>query len=107
MKVCVMCGKEVSIERFVSHKATCPQCGGDLHICINCRFHAPSSHNQCAEPRAEHQRTRDRANFCEFFEFRDSAPKSRGARGGDLSIGGGGTQDKEDARKKFEDLFKD
>ena len=106
MKVCVMCGKEVSVERFVSVKADCPHCGGDLHICLNCRFHSPSSHNQCAEPKAEFQRTRDRANFCEFFEFRDCAPKPRGARGGDLSIGGG-ADSKEDAKKKFDSLFKD
>ena len=68
-------------------------CGGDLHICLNCKFYSETSHNKCIEPKAEFQRVRDRANFCDFFAFRASASsKSSG--------------DKEDVIKKLEDLFK-
>lgn len=107
MNICVMCGKEVSTERFTSVKAACPHCDGDLHVCLNCRFYSKASHNQCLEARAEFQRSRDRANFCEYFEYRDSPAPSRSARGGDLSIGGGSADSKDDVKKKFDDLFKD
>lgn len=104
MKVCVMCGKQISIERFVPRKASCQHCGGDLHICLNCKHYSPSSHNQCIETKAEFQRSRDRANFCEYFDYRDSLAKPRSSTGGDLSMGGGGA---EDVKNKFDDLFKD
>jgi len=90
---CALCNKEIALDRPLSRKATCPACGGDLHICLNCRFFSESSHNKCLEPKAEFQRTRDRANFCDFFSFREG-PSSASA------------EQKEEARKKLEDLFK-
>ncbi len=93
MKICALCGKAVEIDKFFSRKSTCPKCSGDLHICLNCRFYSETSHNKCLEPKAEFQRSRDRANFCDYFIFRESASSS-------------GNKDKEDARKKFEDLFR-
>ena len=93
MKVCVLCGKKVEIDKYLSRKSTCPDCGGDLHICLNCRFYSETSHNKCLEPKAEFQRSRDRANFCDYFVFREAAAFS--------SVKG-----KEAAMKKLEDLFK-
>ena len=38
-----------------------------------------TSHNKCLEPKAEFQRTRDKANFCDYFVFiEDSRPHSDG-----------------------------
>jgi len=90
---CALCKKEITIDRNLSRKATCSACGGDLHICLNCKFFSESSHNKCLEPKAEFQRTRDRANFCDFFVFLEGRPSS--------SAG-----DKEEARKKLDDLFR-
>jgi len=93
MKSCALCGKDVEVDKFFSRKSTCPHCGGDLRICLNCTFYSESSHNKCREPKAEFQRTRDRANFCDYFVFSDAGSSS--SRG-----------EKEDALKKLDDLFK-
>ncbi len=91
---CALCKKEISVDKHLSRKAACPACGADLHICLNCKFFSESSHNKCLEPKAEFQRTRDRANFCDFFVFREAATSSSSDR------------EKEEARKKLEDLFR-
>ena len=93
MKVCVLCGKEVELDRYFSRKSTCPKCGGDLHICLNCRFYSETSHNKCIEPKAEFQRSRDKTNFCDYFTFKESASASVG-------------KEKEDAKRRLEELFK-
>lgn len=94
MKCCSGCGKEVSVDRFFSRKSVCPLCGADLHTCLNCRFYSETSHNKCLEPKAEFQRVRDRANFCDYFSFREGAAQKTG----------GSEQDA--ARKAFDDLFR-
>jgi len=93
VKVCVLCGKEVELDRYFSRKSTCPKCGGDLHICLNCRFYSETSHNKCIEPKAEFQRSRDKTNFCDYFTFKESAS---------VSVG----KEKEDAKRRLEELFK-
>jgi hypothetical protein len=93
MKICSLCEKEVRIDKYFSRKSSCPKCGGDLHICLNCRFYSETSHNKCIEPKAEFQRSRDKANFCDFFTFKESLSSSS-------------VKEKEDAKKRFEDLFR-
>ena len=92
MHICSHCRKEVEVDKFFSRKSTCPKCGTDLHICLNCRFYSETSHNKCLEPKAEFQRSRERANFCDYFVFRVGTAIS--------------PQGKEDALKKLNDLFK-
>jgi predicted RNA-binding Zn-ribbon protein involved in translation (DUF1610 family) len=94
MNTCALCGKEIDIDKFFSRKSVCPKCGGDLHVCLNCRFYSETAHNKCMEPKAEFQRTRDRANFCDYFSF-------SGAQAGRQSA-----TDKTDVKKAFDDLFK-
>jgi len=93
MNVCVLCGKEVQIDKYFTRKSTCPKCGGDLHICLNCKFYSEKSHNKCLETKAEFQRSRDRVNFCDYFSYKSS---SMAASAGE----------KEEALKKLNDLFK-
>jgi ribosomal protein S27AE len=93
MKVCSLCNYAVEIDKFFTRKSRCPKCGGDLHICLNCRFYSETSHNKCLEPKAEFQRTRDRANFCDYFLFRESSSVSSG-------------KEKDEAKKRLEDLFR-
>jgi len=94
MKVCALCSKEVEIGRTLSRKETCPHCGGDLHICLNCRFYSETSHNKCLEPKAEFQRSRDRANFCDYFQYREGG-----------SSAGSGSDAAAEAKRKLDDLF--
>jgi len=93
MKKCSLCGRRIEIDKYFSRKSSCPFCGGDLHICLNCTFYSETSHNKCREPKAEFQRSRDKANFCDFFSFKLSSSASAG-------------QDKAGALKALEDLFK-
>ena len=93
MKVCALCGREVEIDKYFSRKSVCPECGGDLHICLNCGFYSASSHNKCRETKAEFQRSRERANFCDYFVYKESAFSPPG-------------REREDTLKKLEDLFR-
>jgi len=90
--ICALCGKKVEIDKYFSRKSTCPKCRGDLHICLNCKFYSETSHNKCLEPKAEFQRSRDRANFCDYFVFREAGSSPP-------------TIEKEDAMRKLEELF--
>lgn len=94
MKICALCKKEIEIDKYFSRKSTCPHCKGDLYICLNCRFYSETAHNKCLEPKAEFQRVREKANFCDYFVFKEGAVRS------------GFEKEKEDVKKKFEDLFR-
>ena len=80
-------------DRHFSRKSLCPHCGSDLHICLNCRFYSEQSHNKCLEPKSDYQRARDKANFCDYFIFRESPAASS-------------EKQKEETRKALEDLFR-
>ncbi|MBI5166313.1 MAG: hypothetical protein HY998_01045 [candidate division NC10 bacterium] len=78
----------------MGREETCPFCGYDLHCCLNCRFYDENAHNKCREPAAEWVPDKEKRNFCEYFEFRESVKKP-------VQI-----EDKERVRAKFEALFK-
>lgn len=96
MARCALCSKEIEVPKEILRKDTCPQCGGDLRICLNCKFHNPSSHNKCLEPKAEFQRFRDKATFCDYFTF--------GAKTSSLTKPT--SAHSEAVKKQFDDLFK-
>jgi hypothetical protein len=93
MKFCALCNKEIEVDKYFSRKSVCPKCGGDLHSCLNCVFYSETAHNKCREPKAEFQRSREKANFCDYFSFRESSVPTS-------------PKEKEETLKKFEDLFK-
>jgi len=78
----------------------CIGCGADLKVCLNCKFHDRGAYNSCREPQAERVVDKDRANFCDFFKFRES-------RGPDETEGRGSGANAEDPMKKLRELFKD
>lgn len=55
---------------------SCPHCLADLKVCLNCRFYSESTYNGCSEPSADRVLQKDKANYCEYFEFRDSSRDS-------------------------------
>ena len=69
MKHCYQCG-ELIVSDYISVRATCPNCGADLHVCLNCVFHDPMSYNECREPQSEMVSDRDRNNFCDYYRFK-------------------------------------
>jgi hypothetical protein len=50
----------------------------ELRVCLNCVRHDPRAAYECREPRAEPVLEKDRANFCEWFDFarRKFTPKA-------------------------------
>ena len=93
--ICFKCGNTHALSARVGRRDTCPLCDADLHCCLNCRHYNRSAHTECNEPQAEWVRDKDRANFCDYFEPRRGAPPA---------IGNSATPN--DARTRFEDLFK-
>jgi hypothetical protein len=99
MKCCHRCGSELKIGSAVARTDSCPHCHSDLKCCLNCRLHDPGANNQCLEPQAEWQTEKEKANFCEFFEFRETSSLSQPGMGGAVS-----SSDR--ARDAFDALFK-
>ena len=94
MKKCHQCGGEwLGEKRQPGFKECCESCSAYLHVCLNCRFHAPHAHNQCQSPTSEWVGDRKKANFCGEFEFRDVTQLIRE------------DSKKEVARASLEDLF--
>jgi hypothetical protein len=99
MKVCHRCGREIQLLAAVTRTDSCPYCRSDLKCCLNCRFFDPGAHNQCREPQAEWCPEKDKANFCEFFEFREVSAAGRPGMGGAQS-------DRDRAKAAFDSLFR-
>ena len=93
MRICWFCTTDTGAGARPSREETCPKCKVALRCCRNCRFYDRSAHNQCREPAAEWVRDKELGNFCEYFEFADRA-----------AAPGSGKPD--NARRKFDDLFK-
>ncbi len=76
MKSCHACGKEVVPPDPVGRKAECPYCRAELRCCLNCVHHEPAAYNQCRELQADRVMEKDRANFCEYFRFREGGTRT-------------------------------
>lgn len=68
---CVFCGGDLSLVDHAQpgRQDECPHCHGNLHSCRQCRFYDAAVRNECREPRAEFVVNKEKANFCEWFEF--------------------------------------
>jgi hypothetical protein len=99
VKLCHRCGREVQLLAALQRTDGCAHCHSDLKVCLNCRFFDPGANNQCAEPQAEWCPEKEKANFCEFFEFRETAAAS-------LPGYGGAQTQRDQARSAFDALFK-
>lgn len=83
MYTCFNCGAQwESTLRQPAVKETCEGCGAYLHCCRNCTFHRMGYPNACYIPDTEKVADRQRANFCDEFEFISVATqKKRSATG--------------------------
>ena len=66
---CHQCGWEWTIAGQPGRSETCEGCRADLRVCLNCLSYDPRVAQQCRERRAEPVEEKDRANYCEWFEF--------------------------------------
>ena len=67
----------ILLDGVVGRRATCPECDGDLHACLNCRHYDATAGNECREPHAEKIVEKDRLNSCELFQLGDGAAHRR------------------------------
>lgn len=79
----------------VFRSTLCPKCGGELKICKNCRFYCPGAQWDCRETIPEGVSDKERANFCSYFKYKEGGPEN----------GGGENTKKDEAKKKFDQLF--
>jgi hypothetical protein len=71
MYKCHQCKRTIDLNDTIGRTETCPFCDADLHCCLNCQFHDPGAYNECREIQAERVLEKDRANFCDYFSFKD------------------------------------
>jgi len=90
---CYFCG--APLENPVYRSSTCPVCGRDVKICLNCVFYSPGSHWDCRETIPEAVRDKERSNFCGYFRL------------GSNNKGRGENSEPKESRKAFDDLFSD
>ncbi len=64
--MCKKCGKQILVTE-IFRTTTCPDCGADLHSCVNCKFYSKNSHFDCRETIEEPVVDKERANFCDFY----------------------------------------
>jgi hypothetical protein len=93
MRLCHSCGQEIPQAGRISRQEICPHCRADLHCCFNCSLYDENAENHCREPSAEWVSDREKNNFCDYFDFRDSGAMS------DL------VRRQKEARAKLEALF--
>jgi hypothetical protein len=97
MRVCHFCKAVLDETAKVYRASICPSCSKELKICLNCRFYSPGAHWECLESIPEPVTDKERSNFCDYFQFRDSP-----ARGQDRP-----TQRHDQAKQDFGRLFGD
>ena len=96
MGSCFACGAAFDPDLEIFRSTTCPSCGKDAHVCLNCRFYDKSVHMECRESIAEPVAQKDRSNFCEYFKVRETG---RGPATDDRA-----TRAREAAERLFDDL---
>jgi hypothetical protein len=101
MYACHFCKAAVEEPRTVFRATTCASCKRDLKVCLNCRFHSPGAHWDCAESVDEMVRDKDRGNFCTFFSFRSTGAAKDGNGKPD------GQAQATQAKRKLDKLFGD
>ena len=66
---CFQCGREWTLSTQPGRRDQCEDCNTDYRCCRNCVHFDRSVAHQCRERRAEPVQEKDRANYCEYFEF--------------------------------------
>ena len=97
MKYCFKCNLLCDVTSRSAVKATCAGCGADLHVCRNCRFYDTFKPSACQIPDIDPVMDKERATFCDEFEFADrTPPPAHKATANPTS----------NARDRFDSLFK-
>ena len=77
MKICFNCSHEFPHDYRAYRSSICPACGREVKVCKNCRFFTPGAHWDCRETIPEPVKEKDRANFCDFFQFKNKEEENQ------------------------------
>ena len=92
--VCRQCGGSLAaVSRPIRHGARCPACRADLHVCRQCRHHAPKVRGECDHEPVNRVIDKASANYCTYFR------PARSAWRGDADAG------RDRARDDLDELF--
>lgn len=97
--ICWSCGKPTGLLGRITRSDNCPECGSDLRCCRGCRHFDPTRRFQCKEPVESNVVNKEKNNFCDWFQARDVVKRT--------GVATNPTVDKDDRKKKFDDLFKE
>ena len=110
---CIKCGTDWEIKGPVSFREECPECAAFVHTCANCR-HYDAVNRGCCSPTTEPVRDPSEMNFCEEFEYGPGGGEASGkaaAPGRPAAAPSAKAAEKpltpDEARRRFEDLFRD
>jgi hypothetical protein len=96
--MCQYCGVPMERDRKPGFNEVCAECGRDLHVCLNCRFHRKGARWDCAETVDAAVLEKERRNHCDWYSVNP-----------DLYIAGEGRRtdrEKADSAKRgFDALF--
>jgi hypothetical protein len=93
---CAQCGTLLTL--LTEPLGPCPKCGFELHSCKQCTYFDPSRRFECMQPVPERISKKDARNQCAFYAISVRVEKQ-------TSTGAASTPS--DARKAFDNLFKD
>ena len=93
--MCWKCPRPIDSSLDIFRASVCPECGADLHCCLNCRFYEPGAHYDCHESVDELVKDKERANFCDCFSAKTGLAKNT------FGVGRSGTA----SRTAFDNLF--
>lgn len=69
---CYKCQLEHELPAIISRQETCYKCHADLRCCKMCIHYDPRVYNDCRESQAERIVEKEKANFCSYFEIKNS-----------------------------------
>lgn len=79
MRKCYFCGAQIDEQLKIMRSSVCPDCGKELKICYNCRFHKQSARWDCVETVDEPVSEKDKANFCAYFVYGEHGSEGQSA----------------------------
>ena len=93
---CAQCGTLLTM--LSEPLGRCPKCGFELHSCKQCTYFDPSRRFECMQPVPERIAKKDARNDCTFYSISVRVEKQTST---------GLAAQPNDARKAFDNLFKD
>jgi len=101
---CNNCAAEIQVAGEIQAIDRCRNCGNDLHSCRNCLNFDPAARNECIKPVVARVTSKNKNNFCGFFEAKVLIEKQGS---GAAPVSAPVSRHGDPLRQAFLDLFKD